>query len=120
MPLLPRTIYALPVHALCVSLLFARTLRVRWARGNKLGADGWTAVADALEGVASLTSLNGCDKCRAIRAGGQTELKLAKTELGVWAARYLPRSASTLTKLNLRQTGRTLSLTHSLSLPSTL
>jgi hypothetical protein len=87
-------------------IILARTLRVRRARGNKLGADGWTAVADALEGVMSLTSLNGCDKCRAIRAGGQTQLLLEKEwELGVWAARYLPRSASTLTTLDLRHAG---------------
>ncbi len=84
------------------------TLHVRWARGNQLGADGWTAVADALEGVTSLTSLNGCDKCRAIQAGGQTELRLDPAwELGVWAARYLPRSASTLTRLDLRQASQT-------------
>ena len=73
-----------------------------WARGNELGADGWTAVADALEGCTSLASLNGCDTCRDIRQGGQTEMLLNGTELGVWAARYLPRSASTLTRLDVR------------------
>ncbi len=71
-------------------------------RNNALGAAGWAAVADALEGVTCLTSLNGCDKCRAIREGGLHELNLYGTELGVWAARYLPRSASTLTELDLR------------------
>ncbi len=60
------------------------------------------AVADALEGVTSLTSLNDCDTCRAIRAGEQTELLLGWTELGMWAARYLECSASTLTTLDLR------------------
>ncbi len=74
---------------------------VRWTRGNQLGADGWTAVADALERVTSLTSLNGSDSYRAIQAGGQTDLRLDGTELGVWAARYLQRSASTLTWLDL-------------------
>jgi hypothetical protein len=75
-------------------------------------ADGWTAVADALEAVTSLTSLNGCVQCRAIRAGGQTKLLLRGTELGVWASRYLPQSASTLKVLDIRHA---LSLSVSLS-----
>ncbi len=50
-----------------------------------------------------LTSLNGCDQYTAIRAGGLRELKLTpKWELGVWAVRFLERSASTLTKLDFR------------------
>ena len=71
-------------------------------RDNQLGADGWTAVADAMEGVTSLTSLNGCDTWRAIRGGGQTEIMLGWTELGVWVGRYLERSAKTLITLDLR------------------
>ncbi len=65
-------------------------------RGNRLEADGWTAVADALEGVTALTSLNGCGTCRAIRGGGQTEVLLSGTdsELEVWAGRYLGRDWS--------------------------
>ena len=60
-------------------------------------------MADALERVTSLTSLNGCDKYTAIRAGGLRELKLdGKWELGVWATRFLERSGSTLTTLDLR------------------
>jgi hypothetical protein len=59
-------------------------------------------VADALERVTSLTSLNGCDKYAAIRAGGLAKMKLGGTELGVWAAGFLERSGSTLTTLDLR------------------
>ncbi len=60
-------------------------------------------MADALERVTSLTSLNGCDKYAAIRAGGLRELTLdGKWELGVWAAQFLERSSSTLTTLDLR------------------
>jgi hypothetical protein len=50
----------------------------------------------------SLTSLNGCDQYVAIRAGGLRELNLRDTELGVWAARFLERSASTLTSIDFR------------------
>ena len=71
--------------------------------GNKLGVAGWAAVSDALEAATALTSLNGCDQYTAIRAGGLRELKLIpEWELGVWAARFLERSASTLTKLDVR------------------
>jgi hypothetical protein len=71
-------------------------------RGNRLGVVGWEAVADALEHVTSITALNGCCQCAAIRAGGQAEMKLGGTELGVWATRFLERSVSTLTTLDLR------------------
>ena len=72
-------------------------------RKNQLDVAGWAAVADALERVTSLTSLNGCDKYAAIRAGGLRKLELdGKWELGVWAARFLERSGSTLTTLDLR------------------
>ena len=60
-------------------------------------------MADALERVTSLTSLNGCGQYGAIRAGGLRELKLNKEwELGVWSARFLERSGATLTALDLR------------------
>ncbi len=71
-------------------------------RGNTLGLVGWTAVAYALEPVTSLTSLNGCNHYAAIRAGGQTEIRLNKTEPGLWVGLYLPRSASSLTTLEMR------------------
>ncbi len=71
-------------------------------RGNTLGPAGRTAVADALVRVTSLASLNGCDHYAAIRAGGQTEIRLNKTELVLWVGLYLPRSASSLTTLDVR------------------
>ncbi len=67
-----------------------------------MGFAGWAAVVDALEPVKSLTSLNGCGLYAAIRDGGRAEIDLGGTELGVWAARFLERSASTLTKLDVR------------------
>ncbi len=63
---------------------------------------GWTAVADALERITTLTSLNGCDRVAAIQAGGQAEIMLGGTELWLWAARHLWRSASSLTRLDVR------------------
>jgi hypothetical protein len=59
-------------------------------------------MADALEAVTSLTSLNGCALFGSIRAGGQSELLLGGTEVAVAVARYLPRSAETLTTLDMR------------------
>ncbi len=71
-------------------------------RGNPLGVAGWAAVADALERVTSLTSLNGCGRYAAIRADGLREMKLGDTELGVWASLFLERSCATLTTLDVR------------------
>jgi hypothetical protein len=71
-------------------------------RGNQLGLAGWAAVADALERVTCLTSLNGCGQYAAIRAGGLREMQLGGTELGLWAARFLERSGATLTTLDVR------------------
>ncbi len=71
-------------------------------RKSGLGGAGWTAMADALEAVTTLTRLNGCDGYAAIRAGAQSELALGGTELAVAVARYLPRSGATLGRLDLR------------------
>jgi hypothetical protein len=71
-------------------------------RGNQLDLAGWAAVADALERVTCLTSVNGCGQFAAIRAGGLREMQLGGTELGVWAARFLERSGATLTTLDVR------------------
>ena len=59
-------------------------------------------MAEALERVTTLTSLNGCDQYTAIRSGGVREMRLNGKELGVWVARFLERSASTLTVLDVR------------------
>ncbi len=59
-------------------------------------------MSDALERVTSLTSLNGCAQYAAIRAGGVAEMALSGKELGVCVTRFLERSASTLTKLDVR------------------
>jgi hypothetical protein len=77
-------------------------------RENQLGVACWAALSAALEQVTSLTSLNGCDQYSAIRAGGLAEINLLEEwELGIWAARFMGRSASTLTKLDLRcESGR--------------
>jgi hypothetical protein len=85
------------------SLVLRRLEQLHRCRENPLGVAGWAAVADALERVTGLTSLNGCGDYAAICAGGLEELKLNKEwELGVWAGRFLVRSARTLTKLDVR------------------
>ena len=80
-----------------------------------MGVAGWAAVADALERVTSLTSLNGCDQYAAIRAGGLAEINLDSTGLEVWAARFLERSASTLTRLDLRCARHRIRTVHSVT-----
>ena len=69
-----------------------------------MDAVSWAAVADALdtERFTSLTSINGYKQYAAIRAGGLAEVRLEGTELGVCVAGFLERSASTLTRLQLR------------------
>jgi hypothetical protein len=49
-----------------------------------------------------LSSLNGLDSFNAVQQGGLRELDLDNRELAVALARFLPRSASTLTKLEAR------------------
>jgi hypothetical protein len=88
----------LPYTLSCTHVLILIFVR----RKNLLGSVGWIAVTDALEMVTSLTSLNGCDLYTAIRRGELAELNLKNTELGVWAARFLERSASTLVTLDVR------------------
>ncbi len=92
-------------HILCVSLALTSNIYIGLDSGcryNWLGGAGWAAIADSLELLTSLTSLNGCDQYSAIRDGGLVELNLSNSELGLWAARFLERSSSTLTKLDLR------------------
>ncbi len=69
----------------------------------QLGFEGRVAVADALDRITSLTSVNGCNQYAAIRKGELAELKLhGEWELAVAVARYLPRSGSTLRRLDVR------------------
>ncbi len=63
-------------------------------------------MVDAIEGITSITSINDCNQYATIRAGGLSELKLEKEwELGLWAAWFLGRSATTLTTLDVRCDG---------------
>jgi hypothetical protein len=59
-------------------------------------------VADALERVPSLKSLNDCTDYAKIRKGGVKTMDLEGTELGLWAARFFEKSAKTLKSLNIR------------------
>ena len=79
-----------------------RVERLGGCRGNGLGVEGWGVLSDGLEGVTSLESLNGCDAYGAIRKGGVTEMRLRRTELWVWATRFLGRSSESLTLLDVR------------------
>ena len=72
-------------------------------RDNGLGLDGWRAVMAALDGCTALTALGGVP-CRGLVAGGLAELLVAGQEpgLALSLAHYLPRSAATLTALDMR------------------
>jgi len=92
-------------HGFNVSLIELRNLIALESldlRKCKLNAAGWNYVADVLEELKCLTSLNGSALYLTVRIGGLEELCLEETELGVVVARYLPCSSSTLTKLDLR------------------
>ena len=71
-------------------------------RGNQLDVAGWNEMANALDHIPSLTSLNECTDYAAIRKGGVKKMELDETELGLWAARYFEKSATTLTMLDVR------------------
>jgi hypothetical protein len=45
---------------------------------------------------------DGSNRFAAIRAGGLLAMDMQRTALSVWAAQFLERSASTLTKLDFR------------------
>ncbi len=70
-------------------------------RVSGLDSAGWNAVAEALEGATALTCLDGYTSFAALRAGAVSELGLSGVDLGTVAARFAPRSASCLTKLEL-------------------
>ncbi len=77
-------------------------------RGNQLDVAGWAAVADALMGITSCTSLNGCDQFAAMREGGLRVMTLEREwELGSCAWKFVERSSSTLTKLDVRCASQT-------------
>uniref|UniRef100_A0A7S0QMM4 Uncharacterized protein n=2 Tax=Cryptomonas curvata TaxID=233186 RepID=A0A7S0QMM4_9CRYP len=87
--------------ALATALTSLTSLTSLDIRQNQLGIAGWAAVGDALERVTSLSSLNGCCQYTAIRTGGLREMALGGSELGMWVARFLERSAPTLTRLDV-------------------
>ena len=57
---------------------------------------------NVLERLTGLTSLNGCKKFQQILAGSIVELDLEGTEIALAIGRFLPRSASTITSLDLK------------------
>jgi hypothetical protein len=69
---------------------------------NELGPAGWASVMTALERCTSLSSLNGCSQYLAIMLGGLTELDIHGYEIAPAVGPLLPRSAATLTALDLR------------------
>ena len=73
-----------------------------YLQGNQLGPSGWQVVMDALERCAGLTSLNGYDEYQDILDGGLLEFQDQGHECALAVGRFLPRSASTLTCLELK------------------
>lgn len=56
---------------------------------------------DALERCTGLTNLNGYDEFQGVLKGGLSEFRDGRHELALAVGRFLPRSASTLTSLDL-------------------
>ena len=71
-------------------------------RGCGAGVAGWVALGGGLEALAGVRSVNGWEGWAGLREGGLATADLAGTELAVAAARFLPRSAATLTALDAR------------------
>ncbi len=57
---------------------------------------------DVLEGCTELESLNGYDGFKEIVAGGLTALSINSMDLALAVCRFLPRSAATLTSVDMR------------------
>jgi hypothetical protein len=57
---------------------------------------------DVLEGCTQLESLNGYDGYKEIVAGGLTALSINGKDLALAVCRFLPRSAATLTSVDMR------------------
>ena len=72
-------------------------------RGNKLGHSGWIFVMNGLDGCKLLSSINGIE-CKDLVCGGLKKLDVRSEESGfaISLVRYLPRSASSLTSLDIR------------------
>ena len=71
-------------------------------RNNGLGPAGWASVMSALGRCTNLASLNSCDQYQAIVTGGLVALDIQGYEIGLAVGPFLPRSAATLTSLDLR------------------
>ncbi len=65
---------------------------------------GWAAVGGALAGLVELRSVNGWDGVGRLRGGGleTADLQGLREQLAVGVAPFLPRSAATLTGLDVR------------------
>ncbi len=70
-------------------------------RRNNFHGEAWRAVMDGLECATELKTLNGYTNMAALRAGIVQEVQLSGNELTVAVAPLLPRSASTLARLDL-------------------
>ncbi len=71
-------------------------------RGNRIEDEGWNLLLDGLSACRQLRELNGSRAYAPLLAGGCRALDLSGREMGAAACRLLPRSASTLTQLDLR------------------
>lgn len=57
---------------------------------------------DVLEKCTGLVSLNGYDKFREVVAGGVSEVYIEGMDLAIALHRFFPRSAATLSSIDLR------------------
>ena len=77
----------------------------RGGSGNEMGRDGWKAVLDAVEACPLLSSLNAYTWFNQLLQGSLSDLNLEDQKIGLDGGcvmgRFLGRSASTLTSLNL-------------------
>ena len=71
-------------------------------RDNYLALAGGRIIMDVLEGITNLESLNGFQNYKTVVTGGVSTLDLNGKELALALCRFFPRSAGTLSSLDIR------------------
>ena len=73
-----------------------------FARGNGFRLTDWTTIMNSLERISALSCLNGFREYQSVLFGGMTALDISFIDVPLAISKFLPRSAQTLTSLEIR------------------